>query len=90
MEGVDTYIFIAMMKAASEIEASVKHNLHRKEKYTVSLFAKNNDALLKHFKKQGLFDNEDFDKVVDIFVEAYCEIRDRITSDISEPSLQSS
>jgi hypothetical protein len=89
MEGIDTYVYIAMIAAATEIESSIKHNLHRKEKYTLSLFAKNNDKLLRHFKKQGLFEHEDFDKMVEIFVDTFCEIRDKVTSDTYEPSLQS-
>ncbi len=90
MEGVDAYIYIAMMKAASEIEASVKHNLRRDEKYSIGLFAKNNDKLLNRFKKQGLFDDPFFDKTVEVFVEAYCSLQENISSCISGPSEQSS
>lgn len=69
-----TYVFLAHISALREFYTTFKGDCSRGEKYTLNRLDRQLKQTEDFFKKQGLLDNEDYDRLVELIVEDMCNV----------------
>lgn len=79
MKEKDVYVFLAMMSSMLEVATTFRDDLTKEQKYAVNLVCDNLSRIERNFKRAGVTDNENYDKIVEIFNETYSMVLGSIT-----------
>lgn len=79
MREKEVYVFLAMMSSVLEVATTFRYDLTKEQKYAVNLVCDNLSRIERNFKRAGVTDNENYDKIVEIFNETYSMVLDSIT-----------
>lgn len=73
-----TYVYLGAISALREYYTTFKNDCSRGEKHTLNQLDSSLRRVENIFRRQGLIDNPEYDRMVSIIVDALCALDERI------------